>query len=392
MNSEQRHELRYQRRKKKREERRRARCEQLGTVDEIFSFYNIFRYGKKCCKGVRWKQSTQNFELHLFSYSATTRKRVTEGRWKGKGYTHFLLSERGKVRPIDAPKIRDRVVHKILTEKVLYPLYRPSMIRDNGASQKYMGLSFAFNEVKKDLRRHFRKYGMTGVNGSADLKNFFPGCEHFAIFQRHDRYILDGKLRNLCDQVIFDFEDHTGTETGMPLGVEPSQIEMVSLPSKVDNHVKCQLSVKAFGHYMDDYRFTVNTRKEAEELLKDATHRFNNLGLRINPNKCKILSIDKPFKYCKATFRLLPTGRVLVRGNRASLKRARHKLKSFSIKAQDGQMDMKTINEWYQTQIAYFNNYDDHNRVLRLNRLYYNLFGGAYPCTKFSKKTEPKSA
>lgn len=61
-------------------------------------------------------------------------------------------------------------------------------------------------------------------------------------------------------------------------------------------------------------------------------------------------------------------------------------------KAQDGQMDMKTINEWYQTQIAYFNNYDDHNRVLRLNRLYYNLFGGAYPCTEFSKKTELKSA
>ena len=116
------------------------------------------------------------------------------------------------------------------------------------------------------------------------------------------------------------------------------------------------------------------------------------LGFRINPNNCKILSIDKPFKYCKATFRLLPTGRVLVRGNRASLKRARHKLKSFSIKAQDGQMDMKTINEWYQTQIAYFNNYDDHNQVIRLNRQDYNLLGGACPCTEFSQRMEPRSA
>lgn len=392
MTSVDRHEARYQRRKKRREEIRRKRVEELGSIDEIFSFSNIFRYGKKCCNGVRWKQSTQNFELHLFSTSARVRKNVLQGNWHGHGYTHFLLTERGKVRPIDAPKIRDRVVHKILTEKVLYPLYRPSMIRDNGASQRGMGLSFSFNELKKDLRHHFRVNGMRGYMVSIDLKNFFPGAHHDAIFQRHDQYILDGKLRNLCDQIIYDFQKHTGESMGMPLGVEPSQIEMVSLPSRADNFAKCQLSIRAFGHYMDDYRATIPTMLDSLKFIGDMSHQFNNLGLTINLNKCKITSIDKPFKYCKATFQLLPSGKIIVRGNRRSLKTARRKLKSFCNRVKSGTMTMETVNQWYQTQIAYFNNYNDHNRVLTLNRLYYNLFGGAYPCTESSKKMEPKSA
>ena len=39
----------------------------------------------------------------------------------------------------------------------------------------------------------------------------------------------------------------------MPLGVEPSQLEMMSLPSAVDNWAKCQMGVHCFGHYADDY-------------------------------------------------------------------------------------------------------------------------------------------
>ena len=38
------------------------------------------------------------------------------------------------------------------------------------------------------------------------------------------------------------------------------------------------------------------------------------------------------------------------------------------------------------SQIAYFENYNDHGRVLRLNRLFYAIYGGAEPCSRSSKK------
>ena len=65
MTSEQRKELRYQRRKSKREIKARERNKKIGTLEEVFSFDNMFQYGLQCCKNVDWKQSTQNFQSHL---------------------------------------------------------------------------------------------------------------------------------------------------------------------------------------------------------------------------------------------------------------------------------------------------------------------------------------
>lgn len=78
MTSEERREARYQRRKAKRQERREARCAALGDIGQVYSYRKMFFYGKRCCNGVRWKQSVQNFESHLFSGTARRRRQVLE--------------------------------------------------------------------------------------------------------------------------------------------------------------------------------------------------------------------------------------------------------------------------------------------------------------------------
>ena len=112
MTSEERREARYKRRRARRQARLQARNAAIGTLEEAFSYRAMFYYGKKCCNGVRWKQSTQNFELHLFSGTAARRRQVLDGTWKPKKCSHFILKERGKIRPIDAPHITDRQIHK----------------------------------------------------------------------------------------------------------------------------------------------------------------------------------------------------------------------------------------------------------------------------------------
>ena len=97
MNSQERREARYQRRKAKRQKKREERCAALGPLSEVFSYRKMFFYGRKCCNGVRWKQSTQNFELHLFSGTARRRREVLEGRWKPKKCVHFTLDRKSVV-------------------------------------------------------------------------------------------------------------------------------------------------------------------------------------------------------------------------------------------------------------------------------------------------------
>lgn len=62
-------------------------------------------------------------------------------------------------------------------------------------------------------------------------------------------------------------------------------------------------------------------------------------------------------------------------GNRDGVKRARRKIKAFRTKIQNGEMSYDDLWTSVNGMLAYFESYDDHNRVLRLRRLFYSVFG-----------------
>lgn len=372
MTSEERREARYQRRKAARQARKQARNDSLGTLAEVFSFRDMFRYGLKCCNGVRWKQSTQNFERHLFSGTARRRREILSGQWKPGKYVHFTLRERGKVRPIDAPHINDRQIHKTLCNNVLIPLYGPSMIYANGASQRGKGLHFHYKLLEDQLREQFRKNGREGAVFLMDFHHFFPSAPHALIYQRHRDLILNEQIRAIADTVVASVPGGVG----MPLGVEPSQQEMVALPSSLDNYLKCQLSIHGMEHYMDDYNLKLPTMEEARRVMVDMIERAERMSIEVNRKKSMVVSMSKPFRFCKAKFQVTETGRVITHGCRDSMKRARRKLKKFKEKVDAGEMTVKQVEEWLQGQISYFENFNDHGRVLRLRRLFYAIYKG----------------
>lgn len=390
MTSQERREARYQRRRAKRQKKREERCTALGPIDKVFSFRKMFRYGRKCCNGVRWKQSTQNFELHLFSGTAKRRREVLSGKWKPKKCTHFTLRERGKVRPIDAPHITDRQIHKTLCNEVLVPLYTPSMIYDNGASQRGKGLHWHYRRLKQHLIWHYRRYGREGAVLQIDLKKYFPNAPHALIYQRHQQLITDPALRELADKII-RFSPCPTPGRGMPLGVEPSQQEMVALPSQIDNWVKCQARVEYDGHFMDDNILFFPTIEEAKRMGHEIVRRFEAKGIRVNRRKCSVTPLTKPFRFCKARFTLTETGQVKINGSRDGVKRARRKLKLFHQEFKAGKRNSFDIEQYMVCQSAYYKNFDDHGRELRLRRLYHAIFFGGAKCSE-STRTGPASA
>lgn len=376
MKSEERRKARYQRRQERRQANRQARSDAVGTLAEAFNYHDMFRYGKKCCNGVRWKQSVQNFELHLFSGTAKRRRQLLNGTWKPGKYVHFTLRERGKTRPIDAPHINDRQVHKTLCNNVLIPLYSPGMIYDNGASQKGKGLHFHYKRLKEQLRWQFRRTGRESAVFLMDFHNFFPSAPHDLIYGRHQRMILNPEIRAVADAVVAAAPGPGGV--GMPLGVDPSQQEMVALPSGLDNHLKAQKAIHGAGHYMDDYYIILESRERAEAVGADTIRRAEDMGLQVNGAKCHTISLDKPFRFCKAKFYLTETGRVIVHGSRDGVKRARRKLNAFKQKVATGEMTVQQVEKWMESQIAYYENYNDHGRILHIRRIFHAIYvGGA---------------
>lgn len=366
-----RREGRYIRRKQKRYEKLLLRNQKIGNLEDIYNYKDLYISGKKCCKNVRWKASTQNFEIHIFSGTAKRRKQVLSKKWKSDKYNHFILHERGKIRSIDAPRIQDRQVHKIFTTNVLLPLYLPDMIYNNGASLPGKGFDFSRKILMKELREHFRKYGNKGQIILLDFKKFFPSVSHQELFKRHKNIIFNKQIRTFADNIVKSM----GKSYGLPLGVEPSQAEMIAFPSALDNYIKCQLSLKGAGHYMDDYYVIVPPEQNTKDILNKIITKASELKLTISKAKTRIVSLTKPFKFCKLKYCLTDTGRVIVNGCRDSIKRARRKFRALNNKIKERIITYEELWTSVNGTMAYFKKYNDHNRILKLRRLFYRIFG-----------------
>ena len=180
MTSEERREARYQRRKAKRDEARLRRSKECGDFDEVFSFRHLYLSGKKCCKGVYWKNSTQRYIGNIIPIIAKTHRELQNGTFKHRGFHAFTIMERGKKRYIRSVHITERAVQKCLCDYCLVPIYSACFIYDNSASLKHRGMDFALRRMTCYLQRHYRKYGLEGGVLLYDFHSFFDS----APFQR----------------------------------------------------------------------------------------------------------------------------------------------------------------------------------------------------------------
>lgn len=203
--------------------------------------------------------------------------------------------------------------------------------------------------------------------------------------QRHQRYILNPDFRRIADTII-DTAPGEFPGRGMPLGVEPSQQEMAAMPSAVDNWIKCQMSTHSAGHYMDDYCIILPDIENLKKLGRAIVRQFEIRGIPVNKKKCKIIPLTKPFRWCKARFTLTETGKIKVNGSRDGVIRARRKLKLFHREWLAGKRTLQEVAQYMNCQEAYYKNFDDHGRLLRLRRLCYAIFGGRVPCSTKSSK------
>lgn len=115
--------------------------------------------GKSVATACAGKDPHTTLSCTCFPARPKRRRKILDRKWRPGKTIRFPLRERGKFRIIDAPHITDRQIHKVFTREVLAPLYCPSTIYDNGASQKGKGLHFHYQRLKEQLRWHYRRHG-----------------------------------------------------------------------------------------------------------------------------------------------------------------------------------------------------------------------------------------
>ena len=324
MNSVERREKRYLRRKEKRQDKIDIKSSNNSNIQEIFTFKNIFDKARRCTRNVGYKKSTINFKLHMFSIVSKTCNDLKNDCYIVGDTYKFQINERGKIRDIDAPHIKDRLVHKVISNDILIPIYDSKLIYDNGASSIGKGFSFAIKRVKKLLRKWYLKHGMNGYIILIDFSKFFENCDHDVIRSIHNKYINNSYTKKVIEDYLFV------NDSGIALGIEIAQREALMVPNKLDKMIINKGN--PLVRYMDDYCLICPTYEEAKSSLNEYIKLADSLHIIVNKKKTKITHISNPFIFCKWKYELLPTGKVINRPVKTSIYRQRRKLTKMTKK------------------------------------------------------------
>lgn len=364
MNSKERHEARYQRRKAKRKQKETEFIDSLGTFSEVFSYEHLYDSFKQCKKGIRWKASIQAYESNLSINTYDIWHRLDEDKWKTKGFTKFMLSERGKLRLIQSVHISERCIQRTLCDWYLVPLLQRSLIYDNGASIQGKGTKFAVDRLKLHLHRHYRRYGNEGYILLYDFTNYFGSIPHDKLYKLVDPKITDDRIRKLFHQLIDAFDE------GLGLGSQVSQISAVYFANTLDHLFKDQMGIKGYARFMDDGYIISDSLEELKKCEQVLYEECGKLGIIINPKKIRICKLSHGFTFLKKRYTLDKSGKITIRMTKKAFKAVKRRLKRMYEK----KLPYKTVYNSYMSWRGSTKEYKCYRSVQNIDRYYNRLF------------------
>lgn len=270
------------------------------TIEELTTMEKLNNAFYQASKASRWKASTQRYHSNLLLNNVELQEELRSGTYRVQPTVNFWIHERGKIRYIESPTIRDRIVQKVLTQQILISYLTKPLIYDNYASLKGRGTAFARKRVDVLLRRFIRKHGTDGYVLQIDIRQYFPSIDHGILKEMlHARIHEPPEIMNLIDYVV-DCSSHT--EKGLNLGSEAPQIFAVYYLNPVDTFMKTVKGVKYYGRYMDDIIVFSESKAELKELLEEIREQLAKLKLEINEKKTHITKLSRGFTYLQVKY------------------------------------------------------------------------------------------
>lgn len=375
MTSEQRHQLRYERRKAKRLAKKQKLAKECDDFEKVFTYSHLYKSYKNCCKNVGWKSSTQLYKANAVYNVYLTYKELMNGTFKSDGFFEFALTERGKTRQIKSVTIKERVVQRCLCDYALTPMLTRQLIYDNGASTKNKGYSFSVKRIEKHLHQFYNRHGNN--NGYVllfDFSKFFDSLSHKLLKNIIDKTFSDERIKNLT----YHFIDMFGNGRGLGLGSQISQNLALISVNMLDHYIKEKLHIKGYGRYMDDGYLIHESKEYLQECLKVIQELCNVLEVNLNTKKTRIVKLGQGFTYLKIHFYLTPTGRVIKKIYPKSVIRMRRKLKKFKNFVEQGRMTLFDVYQSHQSWESHTLTLNAFRTRTTMRQLFYKLFGGLY--------------
>lgn len=379
MNSQERHEARYQRRKAARLAKRREKLGQYDDFDRLSSVPALLHANWETRQGVMFKANVARYNMNYLKNATRQSKELRAGKDIRQSFYVFDIRERGKLRHIHSLHYGERVIRRSACTNALVPVLSNGLIYDNGASLKGKGVAFASNRCETHLHRYFRETGSNdGYVLVIDFKGYFDHILHEPLKEIIDRAFEDKRIVALSHGFIDATDLDKPTEEhgrGLYIGPEDSQIYAVAYPNRIDHKIKDELRQKYYNRYMDDSYIICRDKAVLKTILDILLKEYAKYGIIPNPKKTQIVKLSKGFTYLKTRYYLTETGRVVKKADHACIVRERRKLKKLHRLYANGQVTLEQVTQSYMSWRGAILKRDAYRTVKSMDALFFKHYG-----------------
>lgn len=339
--------------------------EELTTLDKLNDAFT------ECSRISQWKENTQRYKTALLINNTQLQEDLRNGTYRTSPTNGFMLCERGKMRHIEAPAIRDRVIQKVLCKYILVPELSKPLIYDNYASLKNRGTSFARKRIAVLLRKFIKEFGEDGYILQIDIKRYFDSIDHDVLKELvHKRIHESPEIMQLIDHII-----DSSMDKGLNLGSEAPQIFAIYYLSPIDTYAKTVRGVKYYGRYMDDIFILSNSKQELRDILEGIKEQLKTLKLEINEKKTNITKLRRGFTFMQIKYNVAG-GKIAKRPTHSKIVRERRRLKKYKYlydKGIIGELQIRNAYRSWRNGVVKDCNACDRT-IASMDRLYNELF------------------
>jgi RNA-directed DNA polymerase len=228
------------------------------------------------------------------------RERMREGRYRHQSIRRVHIpKDKGRTRPIGISTIEDKIVQSAITE-ILSAIYEPIFSSDSYGFRPGRSAHDAIRALNEEL--------LSGVSWvlEADIVSFFDSIDRKMLMEMLQQRVADGSLLRLvgkCLHVgVLDGEEFSRPDEGAVQGsVLSPMLGNIYLHHVLDLWVEREVRPRLRGkvflvRYADDFLLGFEREDDAKRVTEVLPKRFERYGLKLHPEKTRLLPFDRPDK------------------------------------------------------------------------------------------------
>ena len=235
------------------------------------------------------------FEANRDHYLAILHQRLKDASYRPRPVRRVEIEKPGSntKRQLGVPTIMDRVCQQALAN-VLEPIFEPTFLEESFGFRPGRSTHMAMRRIWRQL-----KAGNAWVV-DGDISDFFGTLSQSMLVDLVAQRVADGKVLGLVRQFLQAGVLRDGKFEASYTGVAQGGV-ISPLLSNVYLHIfdeRMSEAGYALTRYCDDWLIVCHSRREAEQALASARAVLEEeLGLRIHPDKTRIVHITQGFEF-----------------------------------------------------------------------------------------------